>query len=182
MKNKILITLAIFIFVSILYIFKVPNALSRFTSLLSGDVEGSIAFYVIDSDYQVTEINLDEIVPSNTPYEYAFTVSNYDSEKRLETNAEYHIVIRATTNLNLEYELYENNSNTSALISKEVVVDEDGTYYYVMKTDTEYFGFVKNQKNYYTLSIKFPLEYINFEYQDIIESLEIIILSSQIVD
>lgn len=182
MRNKILIVTGILIFFWFLYLFKVPESLSKFTSLVSSDVKGSIAFYVIESDYQTAEINLDKIVPSDTAYEYKFSVANYDNDKRLETNAEYHIVIRTTTNLNLEYELYENNSTESVILSKELIKDNDGTYYYVIKTDTEYFGFTKNQINYYTLSVKFPLEYIDFDYQDIIESIEIIILSSQIVD
>jgi len=183
MKNKILVATGIlFLVACLLFIFKIPSSLSRFTSLLNSDVEGSIAFYVIETDYQTTEINLDKIVPSDTPYEYKFTVANYNEEKRLETNAEYNIVIRTTTNLNLEYELYENNSDESVIASKEIVQDEDGTYYNIIKTDTEYFGFTKNQINYYTLKVKFPLEYNSFNYQDIIESVEVMVLSSQVVD
>jgi len=182
MKNRILIISGTLIFFWILYLFKVPESLSRFNSLLTSDVKGSIAFYVIDSNYQTTEINLDKIEPSDTPYEYKFSVANYNKEKRLETNAEYHIVIRTTTNLNLEYDLYENNGTDSIISSKELIQDEDGTYYWVIKTDKENFGFIKNQVNYYTLSVLFPKEYSDFNYQDIIESLEIIILSEQVIE
>lgn len=182
MRNKILVITGILIFFWFLYLFKVPESLSRFTSLLSSDANISIAFYVIDTEYQTEEIKLDKIIPSDTAYEYNFSVANYNKTKRLETNAEYNLVIRTTTNLNLEYELYENNSNESVILSKELTQDEDGTYYNVIKTDKEQFGYTKNQINYYTLSIKFPLEYMSYDYQDIIESIEIIILSEQVTD
>lgn len=182
MKNKILIVTSILIFFWFLYLFKVPESLSRFTSLVSSDAGVSIAFYVIDTEYQTEEIKLDKIVPSDEPYEYRFSVANYNKTKRLETNAEYNVVIRTTTNLNLEYELYENNESESAILFKELVQDEDGTYYNVIKTEKENFGFVKNQINYYTLLIKFPLDYMDYNYQDIIESIEIIILSEQVTE
>lgn len=182
MRNKILVITGILIFFWFLYLFKVPESLSKFTSLVSSDANISIAFYVIDTEYQVEEIKLDKIVPSDTAYEYNFSVANYNKTKRLETNAEYNIVIRTTTNLNLEYELYENNSTDSAILSKELIQDEDGMYYNVIKTKKEQFGFKKNQINYYTLSIKFPLEYIDYDYQDMIESIEIIVLSKQVIE
>jgi len=128
------------------------------------------------------EINLDSIVPSETMYEYDFSVSNYNEEKRLETNAKYNIIIRTTTNLNLEYYLYENDNLTDILIDRQFIQDEDGTYFYIMKTNDEYFSYKENQSNNYTLKIKFPIEYISSEYQDIRESIEIIINSSQVVD
>lgn len=182
MKSKILVVTSILIFFWFLYLFKVPESLSRFTSLVSSDAGVSIAFYVIDTEYQTEEIKLDKIVPSDTEYEYKFSVANYNKTKRLETNAEYNVIIRTTTNLNLEYELYENNESESAILSKELIQDEDGTYYNVIKTEKEKFGFVKNQINYYTLSIKFPLDYMDYNYQDIIESIEIIILSQQVTE
>lgn len=182
MKYKTLIISGIILIICILCLIKLPSSLSRFNSSIDSEAKSGIAFYVIESNYQTKEINLDKITPSDTPYLYNFSVANYNEEKRLETKAEYHIVIRTTTNLNLEYELYENNSKESAIVSRELVTDKDGTYYYVMKTDKEYFNFNENQINYYTLSVKFPLEYSNYEYQNIIESLEIIILSSQVMD
>lgn len=183
MKNKfLLVTGVVVLLVWGLFIFIVPSSLSRFSSIVSSDVEGGIAFYVVESDYQTTEINLDKIVPREEPYNYYFTVSNYNDKKRLETNCEYYIVIRTTTNLNLEYELYENEGNESIVFTREVIENEDGTYYNIIKTNTEYFGYEKNQINYYTLSVKFPIQYNDFNYQDIIESVEIIIKSEQVVD
>lgn len=182
MRSKIMFISGMMLILWFVYLFKVPPTDSKYLSEVGSNALGGIAFYIIEPGYQNTEINLDKIVPSDDIYEYKFTVSNYNDEKRLETNAEYNIVIRTTTNLNLEYALYENDGLNDILLDREIIQDEDGTYYYVMKTEKEKFGFVENQMNEYTLKIKFPMEYISSEYQNIIESVEIIISSSQIVD
>jgi len=181
-KTKILFMLLIFILLLSIYLFRTPDTLSKYETSMTGSAIGGIAFYVIESGYQNKEINLDSIVPSETMYEYDFSVSNYNEEKRLETNAKYNIIIRTTTNLNLEYYLYENDNLTDILIDRQFIQDEDGTYFYIMKTNDEYFSYKENQSNNYTLKIKFPIEYISSEYQDIRESIEIIINSSQVVD
>jgi len=180
-KSKIVIV----ILITVLFImgcFLLNETLARFESKLSGNVIGSVAFYVINPEYQNKEIKLDELEPSDQEYIYEFSVANFDKEKRLETNAEYEIIIRTTTNLNLEYRLLKNDEEKDAFDSKELIQDEDGMYYNVMKTDKEKFGFNKDEINNYELRIKFPKEYSIFHYQDIIESIEIIISSNQIVE
>lgn len=182
MKNKKMY-IGIFLTLLILVLaIKLPGTLSRFSSSLSGSANGGIAFYVIEPKYQSQDIKLDEMVPSEEEYKYYFSVANYNAEKRLETNAEYNIIIRTTTNLNLEYKLYKKDSTVDLLIEKNIEPDTDGTYFNIMKTEKEKFGFKENQKNEYILSVKFPIEYIAYDYQDIIESVEIIIDSSQIAD
>lgn len=181
MKSKIVV-LPLIIVLFVTGCFLLNETLAKFESELSGNVIGSIAFYVIDTEYQTQEIKLDEIEPSNQEYIYEFTIANFNKEKRLETNAEYNIVIRTTTNLNLEYRLLENDKKEDVFIDKNLIQDEDGLYYNVMKTDKEYFGFKNEQINKYQLRIKFPKEYSSFEYQNIIESMEIIILSKQVVE
>lgn len=182
MKDKILIIAGLLITALGLFFLKFPDSLSRFTSSVSSDAVASIAFYVVDLGYQNAEVNLDKIVPSDEEYEYTFSVANYNSTKRLETNAEYNIIIRTTTNLNLEYKLYENDGSEDIFVEKTIEADNDGTYFNIMKTDKEYFGFTENQINNYTLKIKFPKDYMSFDYQDVIESIEIIVMSSQITD
>jgi len=166
----------------LLGIVTLPFTLGKFSSSVEGGAVGNIAFYVIDLDYQTAEINLDEIEPRDEDYVYKFSVANYNGEKRLETNAEYNVVIRTTTNLNLEYILYENGGEVDVLTNKEIVSDSDGTYYNIMKTEKENFGFKANEMNEYELHINFPKEYISFDYQGIIESIEIIVVSSQIIE
>lgn len=181
-KNKKIYAILLCVLLFMLGCSMLDEALGKFTSKLSSKVIGEIAFYIIDLDYQNIEINLDEISPSDKEYIYEFSVANFNEEKRLETNAEYNIVVRTTTNLNLEYKLYENGIEQDTFIERKLEADSDGTYYNIFKTKKEKFGFTKNQKNNYELIIKFPKEYIGFKYQDIIESVEIIILSSQITE
>lgn len=180
-NNKIYVGIFLILLILILA-FKLPKTLSRFSSTLSSSANGGIAFYVIEPEYQTAEIKLDEMVPREEEYKYYFSVSNYNKEKRLETNAEYNIVIRTTTNLNLEYKLYKKDKTEDILIEKNIEIDEDGTYFNIMKTEPENFSFKEDKKNEYILSIKFPIEYIAYDYQDVIESVEIIIDSSQQAD
>lgn len=182
MKNKIMIISGAMIILWVVYLFKVPPTSAKYANEVDSKVQGGIAFYVVEPGYQNNEIKLDKIIPSENLYEYDFSVSNYTKDKRLETNAKYNVIIRTTTNLNLEYYLYMNDGLNDILIDREIVEDEDGTYYYVMKTLDENFGFTENQQNNYTLKIKFPLDYINSKYQDIIESIEIIIKSEQVIN
>lgn len=160
----------------------IPWSLGKFSSEVSGKAISNIAFYVIDSKYQTEEIKLDKIIPSDDDYLYTFSVANYTEDKMLETDAEYHIVIRTTTNLNLEYKLYKNGIKEDVFIEKDLVSDEDGTYFNIMKTNSERFSFKEKEKNEYELYITFPKEYISYNYQDIIENVEIVIISSQIME
>jgi len=181
MKNRVLLLKLLIILFFILFRLNIPGTYAKFSSSVNTSAKGTIAFYVIDSNYQSLEISLDKLVPSESTYKYDFSVANYDGTKRLETNAEYHIVIRSTTNLNLEIDLL-NINNESLIMTNDIIQDEDGTFYNLLKTDKKYFGFIENQIDYYTLTINFPIEYSSYQYQDIIDSLEIIILSSQIID
>lgn len=182
MKIKGLIIIGSLLLLIGLFIIKFPDTDARFASSVSSNVIGSVAFYVVDLETQNVEINLDKLVPSDEEYEYNFTISNYKDEKHLETNAEYDLVIRTTTNLPLEYKLYMNDKNEDIIISSEQVQDNNGTYFNIMKVNKEYFRYDETKTNNYNLIIKFPKEYSSFNYQDIIESIEIILKSNQIVD
>jgi len=182
MRNKIMFISGMMLVLWFVYLFKIPYTDSKYLSEVGSNALGGIAFYIIEPGYQNTEIKLDKIVPSDDLYEYEFSVSNYTKEKRLETNAKYNIIIRTTTNLSLEYYLYMNDGLTDILVDRDILKDSDGTYFYVMKTAEESFGFIENQKNNYILKVKFPLEYKNYNYQDIIESIEIIVSSEQVIN
>ena len=113
---------------------------------------------------------------------FTSTISNYENDKVAEVDLKYDLMIRATTNLPLEYELYKNEYLTTNIIEEEEKIqDEYGTYFYNMKTkETQ---LLKEEKvlNTYTLKIYFKTTYINYMYQDIMENIEIIINSQQII-
>lgn len=181
-KNKItclVISLSIILFCSFFFM---KGTYGRFSSSGKSNVIGGIAFYVIDLNTSTTEIKLENLAPSNVPYVYDISVSNFNKEKQLETKAEYQIIVRTTTNLNLEYKLYKEGSDENLFISDEIIQDKDGTYYRIMKSDKELFGFTKKVTNDYKFSILFPEQYNDYNYQDILESIEIIVRSSQVID
>lgn len=182
MRHKIMFISGAMIFLWFIYLFKLPPTSAKYASEVSSQAQGGIAFYIIEPGYVNTEIKLDQIIPSNDFYEYEFSVSNFNKNKRLETDAIYNIIIRTTTNLNLEYYLYMNNGLDDILIDREIKQDSDGTYFYIMKTKQEEFGFIENQTNNYKLKIKFPKEYMDFNYQNIVDSIEIIVNSEQVIN
>ncbi len=99
---------------------------------------------------------------------------------------QYDLVIRTTTNLPLEYELYLNSVYTdanaeNAIIDSQVIQDTDGTYFNKFTTDTKYFSHSYNETNTYQLVVYFPETYVDEMYQDIVDSIEITVNSKQIM-
>ena len=104
-----------------------------------------------------------------------------------ETDMEYTLKIRTTTNLPLEYKLYMNqsadNANSDDIIEIPIITqDEDATYFKQLVEDKKEFPYTQGYTNTYTLVIEFPEEFKGIEYQDIIECIEISIDSKQIID
>lgn len=175
--------LVVFLLVSV---FLIPTTLSKYTSQTNSNAETNVAFYLLKADYQTNVILLDEIAPRNNPYTYTFTVSNFNGTKRTETNMQYDLVIRTTTNLPLEYRLYLNSVYTdsnaeNAITHEEVIQDSDGTYFNKFTADTKYFSHLYNETNTYQLVVYFPATYVDEIYQDIVDSIEITVNSKQVM-
>ncbi|MDO5555535.1 MAG: hypothetical protein Q4G09_02455 [Clostridia bacterium] len=171
----------------ILSIFFLYKTFSKYesTSTSRGNIE--VAFYILNEDYQSMNLSLPEFTPRNEPYVCTFSVANNKDGRRTDTRLEYDLSIRTTTNLPLTYELYLNenyNSNnaTNIITSNLVEQDSDGTYFRNISTETKSFGFQTNETNTYNLVIYFPIQYRLIQYQDIIESIEVIVTSKQIVE
>ena len=117
-------------------------------------------------------------------YLYYFSVSNYNEERRTETNLKYDLSIRTTTNIPITYDLFKGetvDNNTSIITSNQVIADDDGTFFRIIKTPTEYFDFHSNQTNNYVLLITFPPGYNNSDYQYLFEMIEINVNSQQVL-
>ena len=185
-KFKTIVFTSLLVVLLLVSVFLIPTTFSRYVTNTSSDAEAMVAFYLLKTDYQTNVILLDEIAPRNNPYTYTFTVSNYNGTKRTETNMQYDLVIRTTTNLPLEYELYLNSVYTdanaeNAITSSQVIQDSDGTYFNRFATDTEYFSYSYNETNTYQLVVYFPETYVDQIYQDIVDSIEITVNSKQIM-
>ena len=182
--NKTLTVKFIILLICIIsFVIIIANAIAKYES--SVRLNGSIktAFYIISEDYQSMNLNLSSIVPTEEPYIHTFFVANYKDGNRTETNLEYTIQIRTTTNLPLEFELYmiENNQPKNVIEEDKTEQDEYGTYFRKITTAKETFSYNSDEKNIYQLKIKFPKQYNQIEYQNIIEGIEININSKQII-
>lgn len=171
----------------ILLIFVIPYTYSKYESTANSNIKSEVAYYILNADYMTDSIRLTNLVPSDEPYIYTFTISNNDGTNRLETRLKYDLTILTTTNLPLTYELYMNedynNPSATNIIQTNIdTLDEHGTYFKEMKVSTSYFNYQFDEENEYTLLIYFPKTYISHQYQDLIDSLEIIIDSEQLLE
>lgn len=179
------LTIAIIILAILLFI--VPITYSRFQSTRTPNAEIETAFYIIDSNYENKSVHLDDLVPSDTPYTYNFTVANNNGTDRAETDIEYTIEITSTTNLPLTYALYLNQEytdedSTNIIINDTTQPDEYGTYFKKMVTESKKFSHLKDESNSYQMTVVFPKEYEYFEYQGIIEGIIITVKSKQVIE
>ena len=171
----------------LLLLFKFINySVARYESDTFAKSNIQVAFYVIKKDYQTMNLNLDSLFPDDKPYTYKFSISNSDGNKICETDMEYDLRIRTTTNLPLEFELYLNepfdkNGAKNIIIKNEVIKDEFGTYFRLMNVDKKQFSYKRKETNVYQLVVKFPKKYNTINYQDIIDTIEIIVDSNQII-
>lgn len=177
--NFLIITLFLIILLA-----NFPKTYSKYETDAMGSTDVEAAYYVINTEYQTDTIKMFDLVPSNDQYVYTFSVANNKDGKRLETRLKYNLKIRATTNLPLTYELYKIVNNEDVLFKDidEVIPDDYGTYFRHISTEDEYFSYIYDEINYYKLIVNFPEEFNSSQYQDIIEFMEIIIDSKQLVD
>lgn len=175
------------ILVLIFIILKIINfTISKYEASSNSTANLGIAYYILKDDYQTMSVNLGSLLPREEPYVYTFSVANNDGTNRLETNLEYDLTIRTTTNLPLQFELYknENYSDSGAqniITSVNTETDEYDTYFTTYTTEKSYFGFTNNEQNTYNLVVYFPSVYSSIQYQDIIENIEVVIESKQII-
>jgi len=144
------------------------------------------AMYVIEPGEMSYNIDLDKIIPSENPYIYTFSVSNFNAENRSDVDLEYNIKIQTTTNLPLNYRLYYKTydlEKDDLITTRELKQDEDESWYnYFELNDTYEFTYQENETNIYYLVIEFPTVYKEvLEYSDAIENIQVIIDSKQIL-
>lgn len=167
------------------------NSYSLYESEANSTADIDVAFFLLKDEYFTKDIALEDMVPGGDPQKCEFSVSNYyldddGNEIVSETDMEYTLKIRTTTNLPLEYKLYMNQSSDSSdandMIEINLTKDEDDTYFYKLVEDTREFSYEEGHTNTYTLVVSFPEEFKSIEYQNIIECIEISIDAHQIID
>ena len=179
-NNRLKLEIIFLLILLVMLCFLIPFTLSRFKTEARGDAPIDIAFYLLNDTYTHENITLDEMKPGDEK-SYTFSVSNTDGTNRSEVTLEYEVVVRTTTNLQLEYELEEITSgeDVDVVLSSNVVADEDGTYFKEIKTSSETFEYSNDRTKLYKLTIKYPETLKSHKNQGFCENIEIKILSKQ---
>lgn len=204
-KRRIKLLLAIVIlFIAHKILF---NSYSLYESEASSTADINVAFYTLEDEYETKVISLDEMLPGSTRT-VKFSISNFyvdeNNEKvTTETDMEYELKIRTTTNLPLEYKLYKEQSLDSDelidMLEVETVenanmyLDEDKTIFKALVqsdpdlkaekiTDKDEFSYKTSDTKTYILEVKLPENCNTVDYQNIIECIEISVDSKQIIE
>ena len=179
-NNRLKLEIAILLILLAMLCFLIPFTLSRFRTEARGNAPIDIAFYLLNDTYTRQNITLDEMKPGDEK-SYTFSVSNTDGTNRSEVTLDYEILIRTTTNLQLEYELDEITTGTDldVVLSSNTVTDDDGTYFKEIKTSSETFAYTSDQTKLYKLTIKYPSSLKDHKNQVFCENIEINSLSKQ---
>ena len=146
------------------------------------------AIYLIDNEGMSFNIDPEQIIPSDDPYVYKFSISNFNATTRSDIDLLYELRVTTTTNLPLTFELYRNENYDDATAvnlfsSPRVAQDEDGAWYNIYEPSGVYeMLYAEEVTDIYTLVINFPKVYSsNVVYADSIENIEVMIKSKQMV-
>ena len=132
-KKRLTISISLFILVIILLIFISMDIFtsSRYETHVTSNNSISTAIYLLDDSYQTINVRLPDVIPDNNQYTYSFSISNFNEDSHSDTNIKYRIHIRTTTNMEIEYELYNTldiEEAESYIASNTLVQDYNGTY------------------------------------------------------
>lgn len=176
----------------ILIIYRIfANTYSLYESEASTSGNVDIAFFATSNTYETNLINLGDIGYGESK-ECIFSISNYKIEEDEDGNPvldengneihrisevyiDYNILVRATTNFDFEYELYELSlDDDSALgenISQELVVqDENNTYFKNILDESGTFEPGVEVTKRYKLIVTYP---VGADYKNIVDCIEI---------
>ena len=160
------------------------GSFSLYESEASSDANLDVAYFRLNDEYETKVISLDDMLPGDTRT-CTFNISNYtlngEIEEVSETDMEYTLKIRTTTNLPLEYELtksYDDGEETTI----ETITDDDGTYFKKILDESGTFKCDQGYTNTYNLRVTFPSSCDNVKYQNVIECIEISVEAKQIID
>lgn len=208
-KYKKINVVTVFLVLDIIIMFAFfTTSNATYSSQAIGSADMSVALYAFSYDgmdsvdasgnEDAIDINLGDFAPGETKY-YKFRVYNSNEDGyAADTDLAYQLKIITTTNLDLDYKLYYDQSafrsgSTDILetdtVVKGTITDDWGTSFNSFAVDEKCFLYeedasdgVTNVVKYdeYTLRVQFPSTYISNNYQDVVESIKIQLTSHQI--
>jgi len=148
----------------------------------------SKALYIFEDEKISFNLEPDGIIPSDDPYVYKFSVSNFNASHDSDVDLSYTISLRTTTNLPITVKMYRNELYTAAGATNifgggQIKRDEDNAWYRVYSSNQEYtMNYDTHVTDVYSIVINFPSGYASdLTYENSIESIEITIDSKQII-
>lgn len=180
-KAKIMyIKFSLFIILAIIIFTFIRTSIARYRSSGQSTANVDLAFYLFKEQSISQDLKLQSILPRATPYNYTFSVANYNGNDRTETSIQYTIQIKTTTNLPLNFSIVnQNNPSENLILRTQNLPDSDGTYFKYIDVVGGEFGFQQNEQKVYNLQVEFPQQYNLAEYEGIVEYVQITINSSQ---
>lgn len=187
-KRLLIVVLGLFLLIILaIKLFQIAYASYESEAKLNANINK--ALYILEEGGMDFNIDLNKIEPSDKPYVYKFSISNYKGNKHSQVDIEYKIDFKTTTNLPLTYELYRNENYdaagaTNLFAEAKVTQDVDGAWYNSLEGKEKYvLPYTEDKTDIYTLVVHFPKEYkTNTEYADSIENIEVAIISNQVTD
>lgn len=186
-KTIIIIALIITIIIASIQITK---TLARYETVGTAERNVDVAFWAAGSTFQTENITLSNLYPSETPFEYTFSVSNFnEAGKRAETDIEYDITIVASTYLPLSYDIVKKEAEGTETVctkTEQLYTDDNNTYYRQINFDTSQNNFTmdcsSDRTDTFVIKITFPKKYsANPEYAGSIECIKINLSARQVI-
>lgn len=172
------ITIIVILIFLVLLVFRVSY--SRFHTEASGKVISDIALYVLDAGTTTENLKMFELDPDDKNYIFNISVYNYRDDDITEVDLEYVLNLVTTTNIPVEYSLYELGGSSNILQTKEIFQDDDEMYFFKFKSSPKKFTHGVKSVHEYQLVVNFPSAYNNEAYQGLKDSVSIVIDSKQI--
>ena len=182
-KKILKVSLLLLFFIFLGFFFAQSYAKYESNAKLSANIDKAI--YLLKDEKMTFNIDPDAIVPSDTPYIYKFSVSNYNGNIEGDLNIKYYIQLKTTTNLPISVKLLRNeeysDSATNIAQVYELKQDEDGAWYKLYSKTPDYeFQYNVKKKDVYMLVVEYPEIYKTYtNYAGVPENIEVAIYSEQ---
>ncbi len=187
-KKRFLLFVFVLLFILFLAFYLLRVAYARYEVRAKINANIDKALYIFEDDKLDFNLEPEGIIPSDEPYVYRFSVSNYNTSKHSDVDISYQVKVRTTTNLPITVSMYRNELPDAAgaaniFQSSVLEQDEDDAWYRLYSPSSEFeMNYEDDVTDIYTMVISFPSSYASdITYANYLESIEVILESKQII-